>query len=254
MAFSTQVFLYTQRQIVIINAGLEWGAYMPQYSKPLSLHRGVDNKIQFQFLNSNQKPVDITGKSITCRIISSDGKEILLAKTLDLDIPLNGIASLRINSAEAESIPAQKASYTLEFPEDGLGYPVFIDQSAGARGDLNVVNSILPAFVPSSSVTIPSGQAFPNANPNSSSNLTYYSSVINTTDSPILTLQIQYNQYSGNVTVLGSTQVDTDWYEIDTKTYANTSETHGTTVVGFHPFVKIEFVSDAGEVVNILAR
>ena len=36
---------------------------MPQYSKPLTLHRGVDNQIQFQFLNQEQKKVDITGQS-----------------------------------------------------------------------------------------------------------------------------------------------------------------------------------------------
>ena len=36
---------------------------MPVYAKPLTLNKGVDNKIQFQFLNQEQKPVDITGKS-----------------------------------------------------------------------------------------------------------------------------------------------------------------------------------------------
>jgi hypothetical protein len=44
---------------------------MPVYAKPLTLNKGVDNRIQFQFLNQEQKPVDITGKSITCRIPKS---------------------------------------------------------------------------------------------------------------------------------------------------------------------------------------
>lgn len=258
MAFSTQVFLYTQRQIVVINAGSEWGAYMPQYSKPLTLHRGVDNRIQFQFLNSNQKPVDITGKSITCRILNATGTEILLSKALTPDIALNGIASLQLNAADIENIPAQKAYYSLEFPIDAFGYPVYIDQSAGARGDMNIVNSVLPSFVPSSNISIPSGQPFPNLSANSNvytpNANTYYSSVINTSDNPILTIQTTYDQYSGNVVVLGSTQVDSNWYPIDTRTYSNTSETYGTTIVGYHPFVKVQFTSTSGEVVNILSR
>ena len=37
---------------------------------------------------------------------------------------------------------------------------VFVDSNAGARGDMNIVNSVLPSFVPSQTVTIPTGQAF----------------------------------------------------------------------------------------------
>ncbi len=51
---------------------------MPQYAKPLTLHKGVDNQIQFQFLNQEQKPVDITGKSITCRVINAQGNGTLI--------------------------------------------------------------------------------------------------------------------------------------------------------------------------------
>ena len=61
---------------------------MPQYAKPLTLHKGVDNKLQFQFLNQEQKPVNITGKSITCRILNYDATEILISKALDLDFAL----------------------------------------------------------------------------------------------------------------------------------------------------------------------
>ena len=80
--YSTQVFIYTQRQIVVLLSGYSPRSYMPQYAKPLTLHKGVDNQLQFQFLNQEQKPVDITGKSITCRIINYTGGEILLQKAL----------------------------------------------------------------------------------------------------------------------------------------------------------------------------
>ena len=45
--FSTQVFIYTQRQIVVLLSGYSPRSYMPQYAKPLTLHKGVDNQIQF---------------------------------------------------------------------------------------------------------------------------------------------------------------------------------------------------------------
>jgi len=137
---------------------------MPQYAKPLTLHKGVDNMIQFQFLNQQQKPVDITGKSITCRIINYQGNELLLQKALTLQLPATGIAALMLGPADIESFDAQKCYYSLEIPVGEFDYPVFVDQNAGARGDLNIVNSVLPSFVPSMPVTIPTGQSFPNNN------------------------------------------------------------------------------------------
>lgn len=230
---------------------------MPQYAKPLTLNKGVDNRIQFQFLNQEQKPVDITGKSITCRVLNNNGTEVLISKTLDLDYALTGIASLNLNAAEIENINPQKAYYSLEIPVGSFDYPVFVDQNAGARGDMNIVNSVLPSFVPSANVTIPTGQPFPNLDINNNplpNGNTYYSSVINTEDNPILTIQTTYFEFNGDVTILGSTQPDSGWYPITTETYANTSETYGYTIRGFHPFVKMQFISNAGAVTNILAR
>lgn len=230
---------------------------MPVYSKPLTLHRGVDNQIQFQFLNQEQKPVDITGKSITCRILDFTGTAILIEKALTLQLPATGIAALELGPADLENIDPQKAYYTIEIPTGSFNFPVFVDQNAGARGVMNIVNSILPSFVPSAAVTIPTGQAFPNINPSANANstaVTYYSSVINTEDNPILSIQTHYTDYYGNVVIQGSSIVDNDWYPILTKTYSNISTTEGYVIKGYHPFVRVQFVSNTGAVTNILAR
>lgn len=260
MAYSTSVFVYTQRQIVVLLSGNSARRYMPVYSKPLTIHRGVDNQIQFQFLDQEQKPVNITGKEIKCRIINNNGTMVLLEKVLTLQLPLTGIAVLRLNAADIENIIPQLAHYSLEIPVDNFDYPVYVDQNAGARGDMNIVNSVLPSFVPSANVTIPTGQPFPNISSNNSiSNVlpnanTYYSSVINTEDNPILTIQTSFEQFNGDVTIEGSTIVDGDWYPIITETYANNSNTQGYVIKGFHPYVRMVFTSNTGAVTNILAR
>jgi len=159
---------------------------MPVYAKPLTLNKGVDNKIQFQFLNQEQKPVDITGKSITCRILNYTGTQVLIRKALNLDFALTGIASLNLNAADIEDIDAQRAYYSLEIPVGEFDYPVFVDSNAGARGDMNIVNSVLPSFVPSQSVSIPTGQPFPNiSNSSGNTNLVYDTSIINTQSNPV---------------------------------------------------------------------
>jgi hypothetical protein len=233
---------------------------MPVYAKPLTLHKGVDNMIQFQFLNQEQKPVDITGKEISCRIISYDGSEVLFRKALTPQFAANGIAALITNAADLEDIDAQQGHYSLEIPVGDFDFPVFVDQNAGARGDMNIVNSVLPAFIPSSHITIPTGQPFPNLDSNNSianalpNANTYYTSVINTEDNPILSIQAHYTQFNGDVTIEGSTIVSGDWYPITTTTYSNVTDTFGYTVRGFHPYVRMVFTSNTGAVTNILAR
>ncbi len=130
VGYSTAAFIFTQRQIVVLLSGNSPRAFMPVYAKTLMLHKGVDNKLQFQFLNQEQKPVDITGKDITCRIINYNGTEVLIKKGLTLELPATGIAYLELTAAELEDIPAQKCHYSLEIPVGEFDYPVFVDPAA----------------------------------------------------------------------------------------------------------------------------
>ena len=266
VSYTTSVYTYTVRQVVVVLSGTSPRKYMPVYSKPLTLNKGVDNQLQFQFLNQEQKPVDLSSIAannlqISFRAINSDGTELLLRKALTPVLDVNGIFVLNTTSADIENIESQKCYYSLEWPSGNLNLPVFVDSKAGARGDLNIVDSILPSFVTSQTVTIPSDQPFPanTANANSEA-VTYYSSVINTQDSPVLTTSVDYANYVGNVTLQGSTLVDNDFYDINQYRYGNAangtvqSGTIGYTINGYHPFIKIKFESNVGNIVTVLAR
>ena len=78
--------------------------------------------------------------------------------------------------------------------------------------------------------------------------------------SPILTTSIDYKDYVGNVTIQGSTLVDSGFYDINSYRYGNAangvseSGTLGYTVNGYHPFIKLKFESNVGNIVTVLAR
>lgn len=253
--YSTSVFYYVQRNIVVLLSGYSPRRFMPVYAKPLTLHKGVDNQIQFQFLNQEQKPIDITGKDITCRILNYMGNETLIRKSLTLQYAATGICALILNAADLEGIEAQKCYYTLEIPVNDFDFPVFVDQNAGARGVMNIVNSVLPNFVPSYEITIPTGQAFPNAANANGNSLTYFTSVLSTSNNPILTIQTEYIEFYGNTTIQGSSIVDNDWYDIvTTEEVSNVSQTVGYVIEGYHPYIRMQFTSNAGAVANLLTR
>ena len=83
--YSTTAYLYQQKQTVLISDTS--GAYFdrrwqPVYAKNLKINRGVDNVILFEFINQDQKPVNISGSTITFHLISQDGATALLSKDL----------------------------------------------------------------------------------------------------------------------------------------------------------------------------
>jgi len=123
---------------------------------------------------------------------------------------------------------------------------------------MNIVNSVLPSFVPSYTVSIPTGQPFPNIDPNANANSnaqTYYTSVISTNGNPILTFQARYADYYGNVLIEGSTIADGDWYPISLHTgYSNVTDTKGYTIQGFHPYFRMQFVSNVCIFSDVLVR
>lgn len=220
------------------------------YAKNLKLHKGVDNKLQFQFINQDEKPVDITDKEITFRVINNDGTTVLLRKALTLLLPLTGIAQLELNAADVEDINPQNGFYSLEIPVGSFDFPVFVDSDSGARGKLSIVDSVLPSFVPSMEVTVPS-----HSTPSENTPVTFYSSQITTHDNSVFTFQSEYTDYIGSVQLQGST-VGTDWYDIgDMDEYLTaTTTTVGSSIVGFHPYLRMKFVSTGGTVDKILVR
>ncbi len=247
--YSTNVFYYLPRQYVVLFTGNSPRRYDIVYAKNLTLHKGVDNRLQFQFINQEQKPVDISGKEITMRIISYDGTTVLIKKALTITVALTGIAEFQLLASELEDIDAQKGSYSLEIPVGSFDLPVFVNSDSGARGVIEIVDSVLPRHIPSMDVTIPS-------HPTPASNtVTFYTSVINTSYNPVLSIQSYYTGFSGTMQLQGSTLVDADWYDIgDLYMFLETTGTEIYTLEGFHPYVRMRFDYTEGNVDNILVR
>ena len=72
------------------------------YAKNLKLNLGVDNVILFQFMNQDQKPVNISGATFTFRIISQDGQDLLYATELVSLSNTLGRAKVTIPAGEHE--------------------------------------------------------------------------------------------------------------------------------------------------------
>jgi hypothetical protein len=213
----------------------------------------------FQFQNQDQRPVNISGATFTFRIISQNGQDLLFAKELVALSAALGRAKITITAEDTKYFQEQPASYSLEISSGVLDQAVFTDDQAGARGTINIVNSVFPAFTASQILTVPSQAPVGNV---------YYTSTVTTDGAPLTTFQLDTVNITGNISVQGATAATAntvEWYNVpfeDLKTgnvinqldLTSSTERLGINVEGFHPYIRLELNFSNGELAEILYR
>ena len=261
--YSTQIYLYQQKHEVLLLdldesvSDLRW---RPVYSKNLKLNKGVDNVILFQFYNQDQKPVDISDSNMVFRLIDQTGQQLLLTTELEPVNLLKGKMKLVLRSYELNSIPTQVCSYSISRVRDegiiigdssimGQDFvePIFVDDHAGARGVVEVLDSSLPAYVPSTEITVPD-QYEPDE--------TVYSSNATQQVGGVTTFQVFFDQYSGTVEAEGSVSPYGQWFAATTEPIVVEPSTASImlTVEGHYDRIRLKFVPESGSIARILSR
>jgi hypothetical protein len=117
--------------------------------KKLQAVKGLDNPLEIQILNSDRKPVDLTGKTVKFTVSKVKANSIFFEKTMTAQNAAKGIYSGEITAVEIYEIPeglAQLAFY-VEDDETGIKTPLFKNISGGYAIDLDIINGpyIIPA-------------------------------------------------------------------------------------------------------------
>jgi hypothetical protein len=264
--YSTTVYLYQQKtRVLIIDTS---GAYFtmrydPVYAKRLTINKGVDNVILFEFINQDQKPVNITGSSLTFRLVNQAGDELLNQTDMVILNAATGRAKVTLSAEDLERIEAQPAGYSISRASGNLYEPVFTDAQAGARAPVDIVDSVYPEFVPSTELTIPDvnlsaqdgvsgggGSNYPDwalqaGRPINTysplQNTEYYSSFIEPTAS-VTTVQMDLVGYTGTIKAQAADNYQSVWYNVtDSTQYLNKTGTIYMNIVGWYPLLRLAF-------------
>ena len=239
--YSTTVYLYQQKQQVLLPDTS--GAYFqrrwqPVYAKKLKVNRGVDNVILFEFINQDQKPVNISGSTITFRMMSTNGDELLIAEDLVHLSSTYGRAKVTLTSEKLDLINEQTASWSLERASGNLYEAVYTDAYSAGRGQVEIVDSVYPDFVESKIMMLPA----PIDQPAQSNGNRVHTSAIYTSDNTLTTLQLDFDNFSGNVKVQASeNQIGPDWYDVGSQIqYTNQNSRTYINVDGRHNWLRLE--------------
>ena len=268
--YSTQAYIYQQntRVLLIDTGGGETFTYRydPVYAKRLTINKGVDNVLLFEFINQQEKPVNITGSTFIFRAISQAGGNLLVEKPLVALSATTGRAKVTLDAEDLLAIEAQPASYSISRTSGNLTEAVFVNAQSGARAPVDIVDSVLPQFIPSSELTIPTveisnqvqydgagygnwpgGNPYWTGNPNGGS---YYNSYLNTEyfssfiepRGPVTTVQMDLIGYTGTIKAQAAENYQSIWYNVtESTTYLNQTRTIHMNIIGWHPLLRLCF-------------
>ena len=267
--YSTQLYLYQQltRVLAIDTAdGTTFTyRYNPVYAKVLTINKGIDNVLLFEFVNQNEKPVNITGSAFIFRVINTEGTTVLLEQPMVILNAATGRAKVTLQASQLLELLAQPAYYSITRASGNLNEPVFVDAQSGSRAPLMVVDSVLPQYVPSRPLTIPTtklsaqgsadgtsfgnygGDYYWNGNPNGANYWNsfaiteYYSSFVRPTQG-VTTVQMTLDGYTGTIKAQAATDYESVPYNVtESVTYLNHTGTIYLNIIGWHPLVRVCF-------------
>lgn len=233
--YSTPVYLYQQiNQVLLINSlGMNrvfQRRWKPVYAKNLTLTKGVDNVLLFEFVNQDQKPVNITGSTFCFRVINTAGNSLVLEKAMVTISPVVGRVKVTVGAEETLVLPSDPCSYSIERASGNLKEAVFVDDQAGGRGTIDIVNSVFPEFVPSQPLTIPDiygpqeysfynnnqqlpDWALPRNFPSSGIDIERYTSHVPTNGQQLTTFRLSMLNFTGNIKAQYADNYQSPWYD-----------------------------------------
>ncbi len=272
------VYLYPNKIDVFTNALASWQTerYRRVYNRNLKIYRSVDNRIDLQVRNSDQKAADITGSTLVFNMITREGKDLVLSKDCTTSSASSGKVYVNLTKEELLDLESGFYNYSvtqeLRTAVDGTAYvagnnfkvtsrtPMFQDSQYGAIGTLEVSGDVLGETEESVEVT-----KFEYINPaaTGSTDPKYYTSSLidalghTQTASSLHTFQIYSTNYTGTVKIQGSLSEGGTphvWTDIGSPiTLSGASQTYRN-VTGKYNFFRIRHFPTSGTVDKVLYR
>jgi hypothetical protein len=149
------VYLYPNKIDVFTNALASWQTerYRRVYNRNLKVFRGVDNRIDLQVRNSDQKSADITGSVLVFNIVARETKDLVIKK--DCITVAASTGKVYVTFTEADLLALENGFYNYsviqevrEAIPDTDTYrvvtrtPMFVDSQYGAVATLEISGDI----------------------------------------------------------------------------------------------------------------
>jgi len=153
----TPRYLVSNRSIVVLDNDFVAREFRPVYSRNLEIYKNINNRLQFQLLNQDQKPVDLTLYTPIIVIYDSEKNQVIEKTGTvqdDGSSATNGIFVIEIDANLLQDLDEQFLSYTVFVRDpDGEDFLTYANAHFEAAGVLKLSADAIPGPKPSKQVT-----------------------------------------------------------------------------------------------------
>ena len=139
-------YLYSNRVILLADLAAFHVEYTNVYQKTVKIYQGVDNVIEFDIKNADQKRIDLTTlDTLLLNVMDYKGNALPNSPyTLTKEIALKGIATATIPASDLTDLDAQFLKYSVTQTDGTTNTIMYGDTRFGAVGTIELVGSALP--------------------------------------------------------------------------------------------------------------
>jgi len=233
--------------------------YRPVYQRNIPVYSGIDNSLEFQLLNADQKPVNPTGKTIHF-VAFDENRTQVISHTGTVLVANKGLFKVIITDQDTLNLDQQYLSYAIYLTDDTTQDKTltFADEQLNAKGTIYVRKEAFPG--PRATYEV---STFTQEDPQT----TVYVSEVVTAEPAINgnealhTLAVYTDSYVGNLTVQVSISNQTDqslyeWSDLETLSFTGTeTEPVAYNFNGVYNYLRFKSsVSPTDKITKILVR
>lgn len=141
-------YLYPNRIEILANLTGFTVEYTNVYQKNVKIYRGIDNVLEFDIKNADQKRIDLaTLNEITLNIMDTEGNALPNSPYTLTPIPaLKGIATATIPVEDLADLTDQYLKFSLTALQDSTDVILYTDSKFGAIGTMELNGSVAPVI------------------------------------------------------------------------------------------------------------
>ena len=121
------------------------------YTNTLQIYKGIDNILKIKVQNADQKPVNITGFTLTFNIVEDyvfANATTVLSTNVTIVNANTGLGSVTISSLNMVQLTAEQYNYNVKINNGTANIAAYVDDNYGAAGQIMVSSAAYPVAAP----------------------------------------------------------------------------------------------------------
>lgn len=243
-------YLYSNRVIVIADLVSYSVEMQIVYQRTLKIYKNIDNIIEFDIKNADQKRISLTGYTI--KFVMTDLNNALIAEKTATLSAVTGLCSVTIDESDSLNLDKGFYNYVLYIESNaGVKTLLYADSQYGAKGQIELVGDVMPEPRPIISAT-----SF------LEEQSVLYSSALGAEpgingDQALHTFAFYPSSLNGTVYIdasLSETSQSVQWVELDDIAVVPSDTTFYKNYTGVYSWFRIRYTKTAGTLDKVLLR